>query len=106
MLMEFIGKIRQVRTEMNIDPGKRIHVLVKGQTIRKLVETYQKQVLLLARAEHVEFVSDFPQDRQLARGVIADAEIGIDLAGVLDLQTEKERLAERAQKDQRGPFAC
>ena len=97
-LMELIGKIRQVRTEMNIDPGKKIHVFVKGDSIRELASTYQTQILLLARAEKMEFVSDFPRDKQLARGVTGALEIGIDLAGVLDLQSEKDRLEKELKK--------
>ncbi|MCI0411546.1 valine--tRNA ligase [bacterium] len=92
LLMEFVGKIRQVRTEMNIEPSKKIHVFVKGEPVRNLVESQEKEVRLLARCERLEFVSDFPQDKQLARGVLKDAEIGIDLAGVLNLQNEKDRL--------------
>ncbi len=92
LLMEFIGKIRQVRTEMNIEPSKKIHVFVKGDAIRSLIESQKQEVFLLARCENLEFVSDFPQDQQLARGVLKDAEIGINLAGVLNLQNEKDRL--------------
>jgi valyl-tRNA synthetase len=97
-LMEFIGKIRQVRTEMNIDPGKRIHVLVKGENIRELVTANQQHMLLLARAEQIDFVDEFPGSQQLARGVMAEGEIGIDLAGVLDLQAERERLEKELRK--------
>jgi valyl-tRNA synthetase len=97
-LMELIGKIRQVRTEMNIDPGKRIRVLAKGERIQKLVDLYRKQVLLLVRAENIEFVNEFPRDRQLARGVTAETEIGIDLAGLLDLQAERDRLEKELKK--------
>jgi valyl-tRNA synthetase len=92
LLMEFIGKIRQVRTEMNIEPSKKIHVFVKGESIRNLVESQEREILLLARCEKLEFVSDFPEGKQLARGVAKDAEIGIDLAGVLNLQNERDRL--------------
>jgi len=98
LLMEFISKIRQVRTEMNIEPGKRIHVLVKGESTRLLIEGQMKEVTLLARIEKLEFVPDFPQGLQLARGVVRELEIGIDLAGILDLDAERERLQKELKK--------
>jgi valyl-tRNA synthetase len=97
-LMEFIGKIRQVRTEMNIEPGKRVHVLMKGERARPLIESQMREVLLLARAEGLEFVSAFPSNLQLARGIVKDAEIGIDLAGILDLNAERDRLQKELKK--------
>jgi valyl-tRNA synthetase len=98
--MDLVGKIRQVRTEMNIDPGKKIQVFVKRESARSLIEAHQSQLKLLTRSDKVELVSEFPQDRQLARGVLAEGEIGIDLAGVLDLQAEKDRLEKELKKIQ------
>jgi valyl-tRNA synthetase len=97
-LMEFIGKIRQVRTEMNIDPGKKLTIFVKGEPVRNLVQAHEREVLLLSRCQKIEFVSEFPAGRQLARGVTRDSEIAIDLAGILDLQIEKDRLEKELKK--------
>ena len=97
-LMDFVGKIRQVRTEMNIEPARKIRVLVKGELARKLIESQSTEILLLARMERLDFVSEFPQDRQLARGVIREVEIAIDLAGILDLGAERERLQKELKK--------
>ena len=98
LLMEFVGKIRQVRTEMNIDPGRRVRVFAKAEEIRSVIESHIKEVMLLTRAEVVQFVSDFPTDRQLARGVLPAGEIAIDLSGVLDLKAEKDRLEKELKK--------
>lgn len=91
-LMELVGKIRQVRTEMNIEPAKKVHVLIKGLTDATLVQNQLTEVLLLVRGERLEFVTEFPQGMHLARGVVKDCEIGINLEGILDLEKEKDRL--------------
>ncbi len=97
-LMDLVGKIRQVRSEMNIDPGKRVRVLIKGESSREIVEKQQKEVMLLARCESLEFTSGFPTNLHLARGSVKDLEIGIDLAGVLDISVEQERLRKELKK--------
>jgi valyl-tRNA synthetase len=97
-LMDFVGKIRQVRTEMNIEPSRKIQVLVKGESPRALVESQSTEISLLARLDRLEFVSDFPQGKQLARGIVKDVEIAIDLAGILDLEAERERLQKELKK--------
>jgi valyl-tRNA synthetase len=97
-LSELIGKIRQVRSEMNIEPAKKVHVLIKGNTNRTLIGMQEREILLLTRAERLEFVEEFPADLHIARGVLKDCEIGIDLTGVLDVQAEIERLTRDLKK--------
>jgi len=97
-LMDLIGKIRQVRTEMNIEPSKKVHVLLKSSGHQSLVNAQKKEILLLTRSEKLEFVPEFPVGLPLARGVIQDCEIGIQLAEVLDIQAEKERLRKELRR--------
>ncbi len=97
-LMNVIGKIRQIRTEMNIEPGKRIRVLIKTEEHRRLIEEQLKQILLFIRGENLEFVAEFPAGLRLARGVVSGCEVAIDLSGALDLEAEKERLQKDLKK--------
>jgi valyl-tRNA synthetase len=73
-------------------------VLVKGDFARALIESQLTEISLLARIERLSFVSDFPGGGQLARGVVRDMEIAIDLAGILDLGAERERLQKELKK--------
>jgi valyl-tRNA synthetase len=97
-LMEFIGKIRQVRTEMNIEPAKKVRILVKGFSDADLIQGQMTEIVLLTRAETIEFVEHFPAGMHLARGVLKDHEIGIDLSGVIDIRSELERLRKELKK--------
>jgi valyl-tRNA synthetase len=96
--MDVIGKIRQVRTEMNIEPSRKIHVFIQAQEKPELLRKYEKEILLLTRSERIEFVPSFPANVPLARGVISGAEIAIDLAGAIDVKVERERLQKELKK--------
>lgn len=99
-LMDFIGKIRQVRTEMNIEPAKKVRVFVKGTSQAELIQSQMKEILLLTRAETLETIAEFPAGMQVARGVIRDYEIAIDLVGIIDIRSEVERLRKELKKIQ------
>jgi valyl-tRNA synthetase len=97
-LMDLIGKIRQVRSEMNIEPAKKVKVYVRGEVDGELINGYMKEVLQLARAELIQIVESFPTGAHLARGILTNCEIGIDLTGVLDITAEVERLKKELKK--------
>src|SRR5262249_9985770 len=97
-LMEVIGKIRQVRTEMNIEPAKKIHVMIRGLADPQFLKKQEKEILLLIRGEKLEFVKEFPPNMPLARGALKDCEVAINLEGVLDLGLERERLTRELKR--------
>ncbi|MCI0415600.1 valine--tRNA ligase, partial [bacterium] len=97
-LMELIGKIRQVRSEMNIEPSKKVKVYIRGEVDADLIQRHETEILLLARAGRIEVVRSMPAGTHLARGILKDCEIGIDLTGVLDITAEIERLRKELKK--------
>lgn len=97
-LMELIGKIRQVRSEMNIEPSKKVKVYIHGEVDADLIQHHETEILLLARAERLEIVKSMPAGTHLARGILKDCEIGIDLTGVLDITAEIDRLRKELKK--------
>jgi valyl-tRNA synthetase len=97
-LMELIGKMRQVRSEMNIEPSKKVTVYVRGDVDAALIDQYRTELLQLTRAESIQIVKDFPAGAHLARGILSNCEIGIDLTGVLDIAAEVERLRKELKK--------
>lgn len=98
VIMELVGKVRQVRSEMNIDPGKRVHLYVKSAAHPEFLRAWQNEILSLTRGEKMDFVNEFPTGLHLARGVLSSGEIGIDLSGVLDINAETERLMKELKK--------
>jgi len=91
-LMEIIGKIRQVRTEMNIEPSRRVEVFLKNISDPVFINSQEAQIRLLTRAEKILVVSELPAGLHLARGIVRDCEIAINLTGILDLKAEGDRL--------------
>ncbi|HSP07376.1 MAG TPA: valine--tRNA ligase, partial [Acidobacteriota bacterium] len=98
VLMELVSKIRQVRAEMNIDPARRVHVYIKGAAQADLIHSRESEIQLLTRSEKLDIVTAFPSGTHLARGVLSGYEIAVDLAGVLDIRAETERLQKELKK--------
>ncbi|MEE9219121.1 MAG: valine--tRNA ligase [Acidobacteriota bacterium] len=94
-VIELITRVRHVRAENNIDPGRRIQLLVKVARHRQrtLFVANQDHVLHLARCEQVRFVDSLESVGAAARGVAGEAEFAIPLEGVLDLAAEQRRLS-------------
>lgn len=98
VIMELVGKIRQVRSEMNIDPGRRVSIYVRDAADPAFLRAWQNEILILTRGERMEVVNELPPNLRLARGVLSHGEIGIDLSGVLDINAETERLTKELKK--------
>jgi len=93
LLREVVVVIRHMRVESNIDPSRRIDVFIKatGEEAR-VVDEEAPSLEQLVRAGSVKRVDDFDESLVAARGVARGVEIAIPLAGVLDLDAERERL--------------
>ena len=100
MLQDLVVKIRNVRAEAAIDPSRRIEVLVHAESARnaKLVEEQAELVAALVRAERVAVVDGFAPELVSARGVVRGLEVAIPLAGLLDFDAERTRLAKELKK--------
>jgi valyl-tRNA synthetase len=98
-LQELIGAVRNLRAEYGIQPGARIPLWVAGapDAFQEVLAASRRALLDLARVETVEF-------RAAAGAVGATAvlrsgvEAVIPLAGVIDLDREKERLREELER--------
>jgi valyl-tRNA synthetase len=83
---------------LNIEPSKKIQILIKDSNHQKLIHQQIQEILLLTRGEKLEIVSELPSGVPLARGILKDSEVAINLAAVLNVQTEKERLLRELKK--------
>ncbi|HIJ62476.1 MAG TPA: valine--tRNA ligase [Rhodospirillaceae bacterium] len=93
-LVRFISAIRAVRAEMNVPPGARVALLVKGasaDTARRLA-VHRDIILMLARAASLEATEQTPL-KDAVQVVVDEATVVIPLAEVIDLAQEKARLA-------------
>ncbi len=101
LLTEVIIKIRNLRAEMNIEPGRRIRVNLGCQEsqIQEWLQQSASYIQSLARCAEVH-VSPFlgPPDQQAARSVASGVEVEIPLAGMIDLEAERVRIQKEIAK--------
>jgi len=85
---------------MNIAPGKPIALLYAGGTPhqRALAERFAPQVAFLARTESQLFLEAGQAEPASAAAIVGDMRILIPLAGLIDVDAEKARLAKEKKR--------
>ncbi|HKM62261.1 MAG TPA: valine--tRNA ligase [Acidisphaera sp.] len=98
-LVRFIGGIRTVRSEMNVPPSQLSPVLLRDASPETLARAgrWMEAIRRLARAESVGPL-DGPLPRGSAQLVVDEATVILPLAGVIDLEAERLRLARERDK--------
>ena len=91
-LINLISEIRYIRSEMNVPLSAKPVLQLGGSTALqdRSIKVNQAALLRLARLEAVEIVESFGSGT--ARGTVDGADIGLPLAGILDLDAERARL--------------
>ncbi len=94
LLMEVVTRVRNLRAELNIDPGRRLRLLyhTSDDAIAATLDGSAAILAAVARLEGLARVDRLDQEGACARAVVAGCEIAIPLAGVLDLDGERRRL--------------
>jgi valyl-tRNA synthetase len=104
VLQDLVARVRNLRAESRIDPGKKIELLVHptSESGSGLVEEEAGRLSALVRASSVTMVDRFQDGLIAARGVSKGFELAIPLEGLLDLDAERARLEKelaKAEKD-------
>lgn len=90
-----LSGVRRIRSEMNISPGKTIPLLLAdgdaGDRVR--VTKFAAQIAFLARTEVPQWIEDGAEEPAAAAAVVGTLRVLIPLAGLIDLDAEKTRLA-------------
>jgi valyl-tRNA synthetase len=94
LLQETIVKIRNMRAESNIEPGRKIDVVLHADRAAdaELMRAQADLISTLVRAKQIELVPALDSDLIATRGVVSGLQIAIPLADVLDLEAEQARL--------------
>ena len=106
-LMELVTRVRNIRAELNLDPGRRLRLLYRpsdaaaGRTISESLPI----LIALARLESAEKSERLESAGPAARAVAAGCDLAVPLAGILDLQAELRRFTreiERLNREKEG----
>ena len=94
LIMQVIGAIRNLRSEMGIPPGKKAEVILyspKKETLRFLEEN-RIYVENLARTEKPGFQSGGQRPKGSATAIVEEVEVFLPLKGWINLEEEEKRL--------------
>ena len=96
--------VRQIRGEMNINPGRRIPVLLKGTSAqdRQRLEQHRPYLERLAVTTTIELLSAEATAPESATALIGELVVLVPMAGLIDAAAECERLQKllnRAESD-------
>jgi valyl-tRNA synthetase len=96
ILIEIIRTIRNIRSEYNVEPGRKIAAQIVTGPHHTLLSEYQDIILNLARLDQGQFqltaeLAEKPK-QAVAQVISGGIEIYLPLAGMIDLNQELERL--------------
>jgi len=99
-LEDFVGAIRSIRGEMNINPHQAIPVLLRGgsEADRERVARHRAFIDALARPERLDWLDAGEAAPQAATELIGDLQILVPLAGLIDVDAEIQRLDKELEK--------
>lgn len=99
LLIDLIRGIRNVRTEYNVDPGRRITAQTSPGSHRALIEQHRYIFARLCNIAQIDLLPEgAPAPEQAASTTVSDATIYLPLAGLIDIAVECERLGKEREK--------
>ena len=99
LIVEVATALRNLRGEMNVPPGKKIDAIFRGDSSELAIIQSDMAVLkLLAKVENLEISENGDTPENCAKAVAGKLEIFIPMAGLVDLEAEKSRLAKEIEK--------
>jgi valyl-tRNA synthetase len=100
LLMEVVGRVRNMRAELNIDPGKRVRLVFQSHLPEAgdLVRRQSALLSNLARLEDVREVAGLDAIGPAARAVAAGLDLALPVGDLLDLAGEEKRLERDIEK--------
>jgi len=94
LLMDIITAIRTIRSEMTVPPAKKADVLIHGGTEeqRRILVEKSEYIRALAKIDELKIAPRLEKPKLSATAVVENLEIYIPLAGLIDVEKEKNRL--------------
>lgn len=103
-VQSIISSLRNLRSEMNIEPSKRLNVFIDGMhnTDTAIINQHQKMIMSLAKLDSIQAIDDTLNVNECASTVCQHMTLLVPLGDVIDAAAETERLTreqEKVQKD-------
>jgi valyl-tRNA synthetase len=100
IVMEVVGRVRNMRAELHLDPRRPVRLLYRSHSPEARATLAEQRALLkaLARVSEASEVPSFDGAGPAARAVTSDADLALPLADLLDLDSERGRLAKEIEK--------
>ncbi|OUX24258.1 MAG: valine--tRNA ligase [Euryarchaeota archaeon TMED255] len=94
-LQETISAIRTLRSEMNVNPGRQIAILIResGAKEKTRMRLHQEQLKRLAKVESIDWIELESENPPSTSVMIDEMEILIPLEGIIDKAKELSRLS-------------
>ncbi|MCE5263996.1 MAG: valine--tRNA ligase [Deltaproteobacteria bacterium] len=99
-IMEVITRVRNIRGEMNVAPSLKLKVILTAPTAELMGSLERGRVYIrnLANLERLEITGDRTEPKGAATAVAGPVHVYVLLAGVIDVEGEKERLGKEIAK--------
>ncbi len=99
-IQNIIKAIRNIRTETNISPGKKINALLKAsEGEEQVILEENKDILMkMSNLDEVMIFCDLEKPDLAAVKVVSNTEIYIPLEGIINIEEEKARLKKEIEK--------
>lgn len=92
--------VRRIRSEMNINPGKRLplHLAQANQTDLERLSTHKDLITFLARLDTVSLIDENDSAPESAVTLVDNLKLMIPMAGLIDKEAELARLARETER--------
>ena len=99
-VMEVITGVRNVRGEMNLNPGLKLNVLIKTRhaELEATLKKHSGFICELARVDQITIGPDIPKPKVSASSVLGDMDLIIPLEGMMDFEEERNRIEKELKK--------
>lgn len=103
LMQESITAIRNLRKQLNLPPGTGINIVVRtaDEAQNTLYQNYETYLYRLAKVEQISCGINAEKPKPAVSAVVRNLEIFVPLAGLIDPETEKARLAKQLDKLQK-----
>jgi len=94
-VIEIVRAIRNIRAERGVDPGRYVEAYISSDGVLPTLEAARPMVEALARVRPLHLVSESEETpkKAVATTVLADAQVVLPLAGMIDVEAERSRLS-------------